>query len=399
MTAISYGRWVAALLAMIVLAACGESDPTPTPTATPTVQAVVAPTYTPTPPGAEPGQSTTAGDGDSLSIALSTPTPDPASAEPVEPTDTPVTTQVRSPDDLLESGRQFLRYGDYASAREVFATIRNDPSTESALRREAIYDLARAYVADGMYGEALTTLDSLDQELAADDADPGQFGQKEHFVRGEALAGLGRYGDAVAAYWQFLDAYPWMGEAVQPRIAVAYLALGDTDGAATAYRRAADVAGDRFTRADLLEDLAATYVDGGRYGEAVAAYDEILTFAENAGYRADVQYRAGQALAAAGDTPGAVARWFAATDEAPESGAAYLALVELVNREVDFDLYQRGYIDLQAEAYLPAINAFQAYLDAVDPTDARAGNALIGTWTVISGRRQWIRGSRPCSTG
>ena len=31
-----------------------------------------------------------------------------------------------------------------------------------------------------------------------------------------------------------------------------------------------------------------------------------------------------------------------------------------------------------AEAHQPAINAYQAYLDSVDPTDARAGNALHG---------------------
>ena len=52
--------------------------------------------------------------------------------------------------------------------------------------------------------------------------------------------------------------------------------------------------------------------------------------------------------------------------------------MELVNRDVEFDLYQRGYIDLVAEAHQPAINAYQAYLDSVDPTDARAGNALHG---------------------
>ncbi|MEZ4682589.1 MAG: hypothetical protein R2932_51115 [Caldilineaceae bacterium] len=43
----------------------------------------------------------------------------------------------------------------------------------------------------------------------------------------------------------------------------------------------------------------------------------------------------------------------------------------MVNREVAFDLYQRGYIDLQAGALQPAISAFQAYIDSVSPTDSR----------------------------
>ena len=46
-----------------------------------------------------------------------------------------------------------------------------------------------------------------------------------------------------------------------------------------------------------------------------------------------------------------------------------------MNRNADFDLFQRGYIDLFAEAYDPAINAFQGYLAAVDPTDERIDNA------------------------
>ncbi|MEZ4560415.1 MAG: tetratricopeptide repeat protein [Caldilineaceae bacterium] len=100
--------------------------------------------------------------------------------------------------------------------------------------------------------------------------------------------------------------------------------------------------------------------------------------ARNAGYRADIQYKAGQALATAGDLSGAVERWRAATAESPGATAAYAALIELVEREVDFDLYDRGYIDLLAGAWLPAINAYTAYLDIVDATDARAGLALLG---------------------
>ena len=84
-----------------------------------------------------------------------------------------------------------------------------------------------------------------------------------------------------------------------------------------------------------------------------------------------IHYLAGQALAVAGDGPGAIDRWRAATTEAPENHFAYLALVEIVNRDADFDLFQRGYIDLFAEAYDPAIGAFQGYLAAVDATDSR----------------------------
>jgi len=276
----------------------------------------------------------------------------------------------------LSAGRRLLRYGDYVAARTALNQVAAAPESDPALRAEALYDLGRAYLGEGLYGEALATFDRLDTLLADGSGDPNQFGQKEHFLRAEALMGMGRYTDAVAAYWRFLDAYPWMGEAVQPRIARAFAALNDTESAAAAYRRAADEAADRFVKVRHLESLAQIYQDGGRYADANAAYEEILAVAENPGYRTQILYRAGQALAAGGDGPGAIERWRAATAESPEDYNAYLALVELVNRNVEFDLYQRGYIDLVAEAYLPAINAYQAYLDSVDPTDARVGKAL-----------------------
>ena len=169
-----------------------------------------------------------------------------------------------------------------------------------------------------------------------------------------------------------------MAEIVQARIAVAYQALGDSGGAAAAYRRAADAATDTVARLRLLEDLAETYSNAGSYSDAVAVYDEILAVAQNAGYRAQIFYRAGQALASAGDLPGATERWLAATEAAPASGSAYGALIELVNRNIDFDLYLRGFIDLQNDAYLAAINAYQAYLESVDITDGRYGLALHG---------------------
>ncbi|MCB0183184.1 MAG: tetratricopeptide repeat protein, partial [Caldilineaceae bacterium] len=204
------------------------------------------------------------------------------------------------------------------------------------------------------------------------------FSAKADFLQAVAFANLGEQSQAIAAYWRFLESYPTMAEFVQPRIGAAYLALGDVASAAVAYRRAADAATDRVAKARLLEALADLYANNAQYQTAVATYDEILALAQNEGYRAEIQFRAGQALATAGDLPQAIERWRAATVAAPASGSAYLALVELVNRNVAFDLYQRGYIDLQAGALQPAINAFQAYIDSVSATDNRIGEAWAG---------------------
>jgi len=379
---------LALMLLALLLAGCG-SNAAPTPTATATAR--IAPTFTPTPTAvpAAPGLATADA---TAAPAFPTPTPTgaaamppddqaapPASATPAQPAPA-VSAPTNAPTnaDPLAAGRLLLRYGDYAAARTALNQVVTSAATPPDLRAAALYDLGRAYLGEGLYSEALAAFDQLDALLASAEGDPGQFGQKERFLRAEALLGAGRYADAVAAYWQFLEAYPWMNEAVQPRIARAYLALNDVDSAALAFRRAAEDTGDRVAKVSRLEDLAQAYSDSGRFGEAAAVYDEILAIAENPGYRTQIQYKAGQALAAGGDTPGAIERWRAATAEAPDHYSAYLALVELVNRNVEFDLYQRGYIDLMAEAYGPAINAYQAYLDSVDPTDARAGKALHG---------------------
>jgi soluble lytic murein transglycosylase len=388
-------KWTRLILIPLFVAGCGGADaPTPTPTATLIAQAAqaapAAPTVTPTVTltvaageAAAPAPTEAAVVGAPVA-ALVLPTLTPTPSSPADAPDSAALAQVAAavdapaPSNPLDVGRRLQRYGDYAAARTALNQVVTDAAAAPARQAEALYDLGRAYLGEGLYSEALATFDRLDVLLASAGGDPGQFGQKEHFLRGEALLGMGRYAEAVNDYRQFLEAYPWMSESVQPRIARAYLASNDVDSASMALRRAVEDTEDRVARVGKLEDLAQIYLDGGRFADAAAVYDEILAVAENAGYRTQILYKAGQALAAGGDAPGAIERWRAATAESPKNYNAYLSLVELVNRDVEFDLYQRGYIDLVAEAHQPAINAYQAYLDSVAPTDARAGNALHG---------------------
>ncbi len=338
--------------------------------ATPTPVVKMAPTFTSTPGGINAASALTSRAESAVLVPTLTP------AGPPTPTSTPTPTP--RPAERLAEGLRLHRYGDYANARAQFAALLAAPDGDPQTRLQARYALARAYMAEDSYPETMVALDQLDQELAKNTAAKDIFQSKEQFLRAEALAGLGQQAEAIAAYWRFLDVYPWMAEVVQQRIAAAYELAGDHASAAVAYRRAANVTTDTTTRVSLLESLAAVYNSLARYNDAVAAYDEILTVAKNDEYRAYLEYQAGQALATAGDIAGAIARWRLATIIAPASKSAYSALVELVNREADFDLYQRGTIDLQAGAWGPAISAFQAYLASAAATDSRYGEALHG---------------------
>ncbi|MDQ3248778.1 MAG: hypothetical protein M3Q45_06165, partial [Chloroflexota bacterium] len=207
----------------LLLAGCGRSEPTPVAVAQP------APTFTATPVG-------------ELVVAAAILTV----TVPVVPTPTltPIPTATPLPAQWLAEGMQLHGYGNYGAARTAFAAVLAAPETQPGQGLQARYALARAYLADDAYSEALLTVDQLDATLATSATLSNTIQSKQHFLRAQALNGLGRYSDAIAAYWRFLEAYPWMAEPVQQNIAAAYLALGDNASASIAYRRAADATGD-----------------------------------------------------------------------------------------------------------------------------------------------------------
>ncbi len=212
---------------------------------------------------------------------------------------------------------------------------------------------------------------------------------KVDYLRGETLASLGRMAEAIDVFNGLLVVDPALTGAVQTRLAQMFIAQGDRAGAAVAYRAAADAATETVQKVSLLETLAQTYSDLSRYAESVAVYDEILAVAVNAGYRSLIQYHAGETLALAGDDAAAIVRWRAATDEAPSSSTAHEALVRLVEHEAEFDLYDRGMINLAAESWLPAVNAFTLFLDGTPTDDARYATALHGLGQAYLGAQNY----------
>lgn len=233
------------------------------------------------------------------------------------------------------------------------------------------------------------------------------------FLRAEALAGLGRYAEAVAAYRTFLEQRPQVSGVVEERIADAWLAAGEWAQAANALHRAASAAPVGREKAALQERLVGALQADGRLTEAASVYDEIIAeidAAEEAraqnetdpaadfdiilgfqalpAHRVGILYRAGSAFAAAGEEENAILYWRMALNEAPLSNAAYLSLVQLVNRNEPVDHFLRGEIDLYAKAYIPAIDAFERFIEA-SPQDARAGEAWLGIARSQMGMEQW----------
>ena len=308
----------------------------------------------------------------------------------------------------LQQAVWFHHVGDYSEEQRLLRTLLADPQTTLAQLQEARFQLALSYLADEQPASAANVLEQFSLQagsLSADDP----LRSRTVFLRAQALAAVGRNAEAVAAYEAFLQQHPQVAGVVEERIADAWLAAGDWPQAANALRRAADHAANNWEKVRLLDRLAGTLEGQGRWSQAASVYDEILAATETqAGarnrddvefdailgyrvwtvYRVSYLYRAGIAYATAGDEEAAIARWRLALDEAPESNAAYQSLIQLVNRNVPVDLFLRGQIDLFAQAYFPAINAFERFLQEA-PQDDRAGQAWLGLGRAYMGVGQW----------
>ncbi len=295
------------------------------------------------------------------------PTPMPAVTPSPTGTPTPTATPTQPPSQRLAAAIQLQIEGQHDRARRLFAELMAE-SGEASLVDPARFGLAQAYLADGHYQEAADVL----TQVVALDQDPVRQ-RRAQFLLGEALAGQGAWEPAIAAYQAYLQAGgPAQSEAWE-RIGQAYQGLQAWDQAEEAYLHAIEVAPDVPTAARLREVIAQMWLEQGQPEKALAQYEAILEVARNPGYRAEILFRAGEALRALGRTAEAIERYQAAADTAPTSSYAHQALVALLDLGASVDEYQRGVINFYNGVYQLAVAALERYVGA-DP-DARGGQA------------------------
>ncbi len=277
----------------------------------------------------------------------STPTPEPE-LEPIEEP-TPVFSSNPYNDGMLAR-----RNGDYARAIAAFQlTLNSNPAPE--LKAEAQFRLGEMYWLNADYSRAI---DALNMYLQANPN--GTYADETHYFAGDAYRAKKDYANALAQFRLYRDQSQALVGDIDALIADIMVSAGDSANAIAQYDRALqDATLAASTRISILRRAADVHVGLGQPALAAARYDAALAWAGDARTKADLLQNAGDAYSKANKIDQALARWNEAINKYPEQPGAYQSLVDLLNRNVAVDDYQRGVINFNAGVYDGAITAFE----------------------------------------
>jgi soluble lytic murein transglycosylase len=183
------------------------------------------------------------------------------------------------------------------------------------------------------------------------------------FFLARSYEGMEDWTAAIETYRQYLAQREVIAGYVHELIGDCYVNLEDYSQAVTAYAEALQEAPNPERELQFMERLADAYLNMAYYNAAITWYEALLRKAERDAQRAKFEYLIGQAYLEWEKTEEAHEHFLKAVDRYPQAWYAYLALVELVDADVEVDEYQRGLVDYYAGAYWPAIRAFFRYIE------------------------------------
>jgi soluble lytic murein transglycosylase len=268
------------------------------------------------------------------------------------PTATLAPTPTIPPADLLDAANRAARLGDADDAIALYAQVTGAPES-----RDSLFALGATALRAGLFEQAVNAFSTF---ISAYPDDPRIM--QAVFLRGDALLGVSRWGDAILDYQAYLAARPGLIDSyAHERIGDAQLALGQADAALTSYAAALEAPRGLVPSLQLREKLAQVYIATGQVSQAVLQYDTILATARNAPYRASIAYAAARALLDAGDIPTALARLQGVFEEFPDRPQAYAAMSALLQNGVTLDGFQEGQVRFAFGDYGGAIDAYNTY--------------------------------------
>ena len=266
----------------------------------------------------------------------------------------------------IEAGDKALFQGEYELAREHYLTAFND-STERAVQAAALWGLGRTELADAHYQPAIDFLTRLTTEHPE-----STYSARAPFLMARAYYGLNQFQQSADAYNAYLTNIPGVLDGyIQEYRGDALTEAQDFGGARSAYEAA--LAAPRLDDGLILQiKIAQSRSSFGDYAGALALYDQISAASTDDFVKAQMDYLAGNAHAALGQTAEAHARYLRAVDNYPLSSYSYLGLVQLVDAEVAVDDLARGLVDYFADQYDVALAALDRYIAANPVNDGTA---------------------------
>ncbi|GAB4502587.1 MAG: transglycosylase SLT domain-containing protein [Anaerolineales bacterium] len=295
------------------------------------------PAATPAPPSPTPGPSPTA----SLPPAATLPPTAPSTPTPV-------------PSARISAAEKALFNGDFSGAREEFQNAilsSNDP----AIQAQAYWGSGKTEFSAGNFAAALNSLRPLTESYPTDPLAPRGW-----LLLAETYQQLGRYAEAASAYQQYLTLRPGLLDAyAQEERGDSLWLSGDAAAAIPAYQAA--LAASPADPLKVKIKLGQVYAESGDAKSAISAYDEASAATSDEYSKARIEYLAGAALLAAGESDSGYGRWRNAVYSYPKSYDSYLALVGLVDAAQPVDDFNRGLTDYYAGQYGVALAAFERY--------------------------------------
>lgn len=264
--------------------------------------------------------------------------------------------------DRLATAHQIYVSGNYELARQSFAAIVADPAATAKEQRQALHWRGRSERLAGDPLAAINTLTAFAQQYPTD-----ALNRATQFNLGAAYQQANQPGAALKAYQASL-------RDDDPINVYIYEQLGDVSLQTRAftetiafYQAGVDSTTDLSLRTGLQRKMADVEMVRGNPAGAIAQYETILQNAKIDWFRARILKLMGEAYIAAGQPDKGYETYLEAVNSYPTAYDSYLALVELVNANVPVDEFQRGIVNYHAKSYLPAIAAFERYLNAPEP--------------------------------
>lgn len=292
-----------------------------------------------------------------VNVDLAQTAPPPAArATNIAPTNTVPPTPSLDPRVLLQLGDRYHTNGYYAQAAQTYEQALTHSGAPAELRAEAAFKAGQSAVREGLFQRGVDALTTLIEQYPNSE----RLGQA-YFLRGDAYLGVSNWSAALADFQQYVTLRPGVADSyAYERLGDAQLALGQTEAALNAYTQAIDAGRVLVPQLILREKLAQIYSNLGRYADAVAQYDAILSVARNSSYRGDIEIMAAEAML--NNAPDdALTRYRRIFSEYPGTSAAYSALLALEERGVVLGSLERGRVLYNNNRYADAIEAFETY--------------------------------------